>query len=388
MGGGLPAAAFGGRADVMARLAPAGPVYQAGTLSGNPVATAAGLATLRACDRRRLRATSTRPPAELGGLAVRRAARRPACRTGCSTRAACSRCSSAPDAVADYAACAAAGDVPLRRVLPRDARRAASTCRRPRSSRGSSPPPTTTRRSRGSPMRCPHAARAAASATPRGRRMSETTVVHLLRHGEVHNPTGVLYGRLPGFRLSDLGHAMADRIAERVAGDDITHLVSSPLERAQETAAPSAPRRSACRCASTTASSRPGNVFEGKTFGVGDGALHRPGALDAPAQPVAPVLGRALHRDRRADAGRDGRRPRCRARPRGPARQPPAADLDGPVVRDRTPALARPAQAAVLARVAHLVHLRRRRARVGGLRGAGPRPAAGAGATKKFVAGA
>jgi glutamate-1-semialdehyde 2,1-aminomutase len=47
MGGGLPAAAFGGRADVMARLAPAGPVYQAGTLSGNPLATAAGLATLR-----------------------------------------------------------------------------------------------------------------------------------------------------------------------------------------------------------------------------------------------------------------------------------------------------------------------------------------------------
>lgn len=46
MGGGFPAAAFGGRADVMAHLAPAGPVYQAGTLSGNPVATAAGLATL------------------------------------------------------------------------------------------------------------------------------------------------------------------------------------------------------------------------------------------------------------------------------------------------------------------------------------------------------
>ncbi len=48
--GGLPAAAFGGRADVMAHLAPQGPVYQAGTLSGNPVATAAGLATLRAAD--------------------------------------------------------------------------------------------------------------------------------------------------------------------------------------------------------------------------------------------------------------------------------------------------------------------------------------------------
>jgi glutamate-1-semialdehyde 2,1-aminomutase len=49
MGGGFPAAAFGGRADIMAMLAPDGPVYQAGTLSGNPVATAAGLATLRAC---------------------------------------------------------------------------------------------------------------------------------------------------------------------------------------------------------------------------------------------------------------------------------------------------------------------------------------------------
>jgi glutamate-1-semialdehyde 2,1-aminomutase len=50
MGGGLPAAAFGGRADIMGQLAPAGPVYQAGTLSGNPLACAAGLATLRECD--------------------------------------------------------------------------------------------------------------------------------------------------------------------------------------------------------------------------------------------------------------------------------------------------------------------------------------------------
>ena len=50
MSGGLPAAAFGGRADIMAKLAPGGPVYQAGTLSGNPVAVAAGLATLRAAD--------------------------------------------------------------------------------------------------------------------------------------------------------------------------------------------------------------------------------------------------------------------------------------------------------------------------------------------------
>jgi glutamate-1-semialdehyde 2,1-aminomutase len=50
MGGGFPAAAFGGRAEIMGLLAPSGPVYQAGTLSGNPVASAAGLATLRAAD--------------------------------------------------------------------------------------------------------------------------------------------------------------------------------------------------------------------------------------------------------------------------------------------------------------------------------------------------
>ncbi|MET8863717.1 glutamate-1-semialdehyde 2,1-aminomutase [Nonomuraea sp. NPDC004580] len=62
MGGGLPAAAFGGRADVMAHLAPEGPVYQAGTLSGNPLACAAGLATLRSLDDeayRRLDAAAT-----------------------------------------------------------------------------------------------------------------------------------------------------------------------------------------------------------------------------------------------------------------------------------------------------------------------------------------
>lgn len=68
MGGGLPAAAFGGRADVMAQLAPAGPVYQAGTLSGNPLAVAAGLATLRAADAQ-VYATIDARAATVGNLA-------------------------------------------------------------------------------------------------------------------------------------------------------------------------------------------------------------------------------------------------------------------------------------------------------------------------------
>lgn len=69
--------------------------------------------------------------------------------------------------------------------------------------------------------------------------------VHLLRHGEVHNPDKVLYGRLPGFHLSELGRTMAERAAEyfaaqRRAGANIVHLAASPLTRAQETAGPTA----------------------------------------------------------------------------------------------------------------------------------------------------
>ncbi|HEV7205845.1 MAG TPA: histidine phosphatase family protein [Jatrophihabitans sp.] len=65
-----------------------------------------------------------------------------------------------------------------------------------------------------------------------------TTTVHLLRHGEVHNPDRVLYGRLPGFRLSDLGVRQAQAAADWLRTRDIAYLVSSPLERAQQTARP------------------------------------------------------------------------------------------------------------------------------------------------------
>ncbi|MGO1581980.1 MAG: histidine phosphatase family protein [Actinomycetaceae bacterium] len=66
------------------------------------------------------------------------------------------------------------------------------------------------------------------------------TVVHLLRHGEVHNPAGVLYGRLPGYHLSERGRAMARTVAAHLleTGHDVRRVVASPLERAQETAAP------------------------------------------------------------------------------------------------------------------------------------------------------
>jgi broad specificity phosphatase PhoE len=118
----------------------------------------------------------------------------------------------------------------------------------------------------------------------------DLTIVHLLRHGEVHNPQGVLYGRLPGYRLSDLGREMAERIAEHLADSDITHLVSSPLERAQQTAAPAAkvlglPVEIDDRLIEA------GNFFEGKTFGVGDGALYKPGVWVHLRNPLRPSWG-------------------------------------------------------------------------------------------------
>ena len=64
--------------------------------------------------------------------------------------------------------------------------------------------------------------------------------IHLVRHGEVHNPLRVLYGRLPGYRLSELGERMAAAAADDLAARDreITRVVASPLQRAQESAAP------------------------------------------------------------------------------------------------------------------------------------------------------
>lgn len=66
------------------------------------------------------------------------------------------------------------------------------------------------------------------------------TLVHLMRHGEVHNPDGILYGQLPGYHLSDLGQAMASSVAVwfRAHNADLRQIVASPLERAQETARP------------------------------------------------------------------------------------------------------------------------------------------------------
>lgn len=101
------------------------------------------------------------------------------------------------------------------------------------------------------------------------------TVVHLLRHGEVHNPEGILYGRLPGFRLSDVGVRQAELVTEYLGDRDVVHVVASPLERAQQTAEPIAARHG-LDLVTDEGLIEASNVFEGARVSVGDGALRDP----------------------------------------------------------------------------------------------------------------
>jgi broad specificity phosphatase PhoE len=116
------------------------------------------------------------------------------------------------------------------------------------------------------------------------------TTVHLLRHGEVHNPNRVLYGRLPGFGLSEDGLRMAHAAAEALRSRDVVAVVASPLQRAQETAAPIAaafdvPVRTDEWLLEST------NVFEGARMGVGDGVLKDPRNWRHLVDPFTPSWG-------------------------------------------------------------------------------------------------
>ena len=117
------------------------------------------------------------------------------------------------------------------------------------------------------------------------------TIVHLVRHGEVDNPAGLLYGRLPDYHLSELGIQMAERVAEYFRDRDVVHLRSSPLERAQETAAPLA----AALGLSVVSDPRvieAANYFEGLKLSF-DGALRHPKNWLYFRNPIKPSWGEA-----------------------------------------------------------------------------------------------
>jgi broad specificity phosphatase PhoE len=116
------------------------------------------------------------------------------------------------------------------------------------------------------------------------------TTVHLVRHGEVHNPEKILYGRLPGYGLSETGRVQAKRVAEHLGGADVTALLVSPMQRAQETAEPVA---AALGLEPVTEDRliEAGNAFEGLHVGVGDGALRRPEYWPLLRNPFRPSWG-------------------------------------------------------------------------------------------------
>lgn len=151
-------------------------------------------------------------------------------------------------------------------------------------------------------------AKVVAGRPPVGDEKIDRTVIHLLRHGEVHNPEGVFYGRLPGFRLSELGLRMAERAAGFFSSRDILLVIASPMERAQQTAAPVAAAHDLevgmdARITEAT------SVFQGQTFGVGDGSLKHPRHWKHLRNPFRPSWGEPYQQvaDRMLAAAADAR---------------------------------------------------------------------------------
>jgi broad specificity phosphatase PhoE len=117
-----------------------------------------------------------------------------------------------------------------------------------------------------------------------------SSTVHVIRHGEVENPKKILYGRQPGWRLSDRGQAMAKVIGEWSKDIDLGALHVSPLQRAQETAGPI----SAAHNIAITTDERlieAGNIFEGKSFEPGSGVLKHPASWRHLYNPFKPSWG-------------------------------------------------------------------------------------------------
>lgn len=141
------------------------------------------------------------------------------------------------------------------------------------------------------------------------------TVVHVLRHGEVFNPDRVLYGRLPGFHLSDKGSHQAEVVAKAFAGVDLAAVLASPLQRAQETATPTATAHG-LPILTEDGLIEAGNRFEGRRVSVGDGALRDPRNWPLLRDPFTPSWGEpylriahrvfgAVHRARALAEGRE-----------------------------------------------------------------------------------
>jgi broad specificity phosphatase PhoE len=117
-----------------------------------------------------------------------------------------------------------------------------------------------------------------------------STTVHVARHGEVENPEKILYGRQPGWRLSNRGLQMAETLGEWSKSINLGALHVSPLQRAQETAAPIA-RAHGIEIKTDERLIEAANVFEGKSFELGSGVLKHPSSWRHLYNPWKPSWG-------------------------------------------------------------------------------------------------
>jgi broad specificity phosphatase PhoE len=117
-----------------------------------------------------------------------------------------------------------------------------------------------------------------------------SSTVHVARHGEVENPQKILYGRQPGWRLSTRGQQMAQVLGEWSKSIDLGALHVSPLQRAQETAAPIA-KAHGIEITTDERLIEAGNIFEGKSFEPGSGILKHPTAWRHLYNPWKPSWG-------------------------------------------------------------------------------------------------
>mgnify|MGYP000901038382 FL=1 len=117
-----------------------------------------------------------------------------------------------------------------------------------------------------------------------------STTVHVARHGEVENPQKILYGRQPGWRLSNRGQQMAETLGEWSKSINLGALHVSPLQRAQETAAPIA-RAHGIEITTDDRLIEAANVFEGKSFELGSGVLKHPSSWRHLYNPWKPSWG-------------------------------------------------------------------------------------------------
>ena len=142
-----------------------------------------------------------------------------------------------------------------------------------------------------------------------------TSTIHFLRHGEVFNPEKILYGRQPGWYLSERGQEMASTVAEWSKQFNVGAVLASPLQRAQETATPLA-KAQGLTIVTNDNLIEAANIFEGQKFEMGSGVLRHPKSWRYLTRPWIPSWGEpydqqvtrmlaALFAARDAAAGKD-----------------------------------------------------------------------------------